>query len=191
MRQIVVSMAGGEIVTETEVEEHELVGAVGMLIRLLPDLSIYIDGQLVGDEARAVMKAAVSEGAATRMRQAALPELEPAKVKEYGETLRAAFEDIRRGQLQVLGDLRDHAVRFSEMWIERERQFADEAARQRELTRKSLSDVDLLGRSVKAVQLQEVMAMSTSNTARRANRGDGMSWMDVLAGVIRVLKNSK
>jgi hypothetical protein len=38
--------------------------------------------------------------------------------------------------------------------IERERDFADEAARQRELTRKSLADIDLLGRSVKATEFR-------------------------------------
>src|SRR5690606_16549198 len=133
----------------------------------MPDANIYLDGQLVPTAARTAMQLTMSSGTATAVNNIAAPVPEPDRLKDYGETLQRAFDDLRKGYVQSLNDLQECAKRFSSMWIEREQQFADEAARQRGLTHQSLADADLLARSVKAVQLQDVLAMSGANTGMR------------------------
>ena len=95
------------------------------------------------------------------------------------------------GHVQSLRDLQDCARRYSEMWLERERQFADEAARQRGLTSRSLADVDLLDRSVKAAKLQEMFAVAGANSAARVQRGPSVSAMDLLGGLLRAVAGQK
>jgi hypothetical protein len=76
--------------------------------------------------------------------------------------------------------------------IERERQFADEAVRQRKLTSQSLADIDLLGRSVKAVQLQDRFAMAPDRTSRRAHAGRRRPVLiDLLGGLMRAVAGEK
>ena len=74
---------------------------------------------------------------------------------------------------------------------QRERELADEAARQRKLTSQSLADIDLLGRSVKTVQLQETFAMAGANTAARARREPTPGWGDLLGGIMRAVAGEK
>ncbi|MEZ4454751.1 MAG: hypothetical protein R3B09_35200 [Nannocystaceae bacterium] len=124
---------------------------------------------------------------------------DPEQVASYLDTLNRAFEDVRRAQLQNLRDLQDCARRYSEMWMERERQFADEAARQRELTSKSLADVDLLRRCAKTTvlmeDLREVQAERAAETRRLpagpppapAQRG-GLGFMDLVHGFLSLTK---
>lgn len=191
MRRMVVSTASGEFITEMDVEEHELVGTVSAWVHVLPDAGIYLDGVLVPDEARVTMRLAMSAGTASPLTSPTSLPPEPEKLKDYAETLQRAFDDVRKGYVQSLRDFQDCAKRFSEMWIEREQQFANEAARQRELTHKSLADVDLLGRSVKAVQLEEVLAVSGVHTSARARRSDGVTFMDYVVGLIKTLTGEK
>ncbi|WP_100793522.1 hypothetical protein [Nannocystis exedens] len=186
---MVITTGLGEFITESDVEEHELVDTLRAWIRVLPNAGIYLDGELVSDEARMAIRLALSSETASPPVHPVAPE--PEKLRDYAETLQRAFDDVRKGYVQSLRDLQDCARRFSEMWIERERQFADEAARQRELTRKSLADVDLLGRSVKAVQLDDMIAMSTARSGARLSRGDGVTAMDFLGGVVKTLTGEK
>lgn len=190
MRRMVVSTGRGEFITEMDVEEHELVDSLSAWLRVLPDAGIYLDGQLVPEEARMAMRHAMSSGTASPLSRP-VPPPEPERLRDYAETLQRAFDDVRQGYVQSLRDFQDCARRFSEMWIERERQFADEAARQRELTHKSLADVDLLGRSVKAVQLDEVLAMSSVHTSAMARRDHGVALMDYVGGFLKALTGEK
>ncbi len=193
MRRVVISTGSGQYITEADVEEQALVGTVASWLQVLPDAGIYFDGQLLSDEARLAMLAALTAPAtpapSTPAPAEALPD--PAHIKEYSETLKQAFADLRASHVQSLRDLQDCARRYSEMWLERERQFADEAARQRGLTSKSLADVDLLDRSVKAAKLQEMFAVAGANSAVRAQRNPGVSAMDLLGGLLRAVAGQK
>jgi hypothetical protein len=188
MRRVVISTGSGQYITEADVEEQALVATVAAWLQVLPDAGIYLDGQLLSDEARVAMLTALA-ASATPAPVEALPE--PTRIKEYSETLKQAFADLRMGHVQSLRDLQDCARRYSEMWLERERQFADEAARQRGLTSRSLADVDLLDRSVKAARLQEMLATAGSNSAARVHRGPSVSAMDLLGGLLRAVAGQK
>lgn len=186
MRRVVISTKSGQFITEADVEEQALVATVAAWLQVLPDAGIYLDGQLLSDEARLAMQVAL---AAPATPVEALPD--PAHIKEYSETLKQAFADLRMGHVQSLRDLQDCARRYSDMWLERERQFADEAARQRGLTSRSLADVDLLDRSVKAAKLQEMFATAGANSAARVHRGPSVSAMDLLGGLLRAVAGQK
>lgn len=188
MRRVVISTGSGQFITEADVEEQALVATVAAWLQVLPDAGIYLDGQLLSDEVRLAMQAALA-APATPAPIEALPD--PAHIKEYSETLKQAFADLRMGHVQSLRDLQDCARRYSEMWLERERQFADEAARQRGLTSRSLADVDLLDRSVKAARLQEMFAVAGANSAAMVQRGPSVSIMDLLGGLLRAVTGQK
>ncbi|PCC68222.1 hypothetical protein SAMN02745121_08627 [Nannocystis exedens] len=187
IRRMVVTTARGDFITDLDIEERQIVGALCAWLGLLPDAGIYIDGELVPDEVRVAIRFALASETAPSpaVQVAPVPPPEPEKLRDYTETLQRAFDDLRQGHVQTLRDMQDCARRFSEMWLERERQFADEAARQRELTGKSLADVDLLGRSVKAVQLEDVIALSTARSGARAGSGDRITVMDFIGGLFK------
>ncbi len=187
MRRVVITNGSGQFISEADVEEHVLVPTIATWFQLLPDAGIYLDGNLVTEDVRLAMQAAVA--AATPAH--AEPSPDPAQLKEYAETLKDVYADIRGGYVQSLREFHDVARRFSDMWIERERQFADEAARQRALTGRSLADVDLLGRSVKAAELQQVFAAAGSNSMARARQGHSASLMDLLGGLLRAVASQK
>jgi hypothetical protein len=186
MRWMVVTTTRGQVLNELDVSEEQLVDVVSTWVRALPDADIYLDGQRVPQEARLLMLAAASPAAATT--QVAAPPPEPEKLRSYAEVLQLGFDDLRKGYVASLNDMHDCAKRFGEMWLERERQFAEEAARQRELTHKSLKDADLLGRSVAAAQFKNVFAAAGSHTLARAQRqNDGWKWSDLATGLMRTL----
>lgn len=188
MRRVVISTAAGQFITEADVEEHALVGTVAAWLQVLPDAGIYLDGQLLSDEVRQAVQGALASAATPAPAE---QPLEPATLNAYNETLKQAFADLRVGYVQSLRDLQDCARRYSDMWIERERQFADEAARQRGLTSRSLADVDLLDRSVKAAQLQELFASAGANSAARARRESSVNVMDLVGGLLRAVTGQK
>jgi hypothetical protein len=187
MRRMVVSTSSGEYIREADVDEQQLVASVVTLSQVLPELGIYIDGQLVTPEVRQAMTAALA--AATSAAEAPLPE--PARLKEYSETLKQSFADLHQGYVQFIRDTQEWARRSGELLIERERQFADEAVRQRKLTSQSLADIDLLGRSIKAVQFQDRFAGTGSNIAARASRSPAPVWVDLLGGLMRAVAGEK
>jgi len=189
---MVVTTARGDLITDLDIEDHQILGALCGWLALLPDAGIYLDGELVPDEVREAIRLVLASEAGPSpavqvapVQVAPVPPPEPEKLRDYAETLQRAFDDLRQGHVQTLRDMQDCARRFSEMWLERERQFADEAARQRELTGKSLADVDLLGRSVKAVQLEDVIAVSTARSGARAGSGERITVMDFLGGLFK------
>ncbi len=75
--------------------------------------------------------------------------------------------------------------------IEREREFADEAARQRELTRKSLADIDLLGRSVKVTEFNNVLAVADGPVEVRTRGSDRVTFGDWWAGFKQILTGER
>jgi len=187
MRRMVVSTSSGEYIREADVDEQELVASVVTLSQVLPELGIYIDGQLVTPEVRQAMTAALA--AAASATEAPLPE--PARLKEYSETLKQSFADLHQGYVQFIRDTQEWARRSGELLIERERQFADEAVRQRKLTSQSLADIDLLGRSIKAVQFQDRFSGAGSNIAARASRSPSPVLIDLLGGLMRAVAGEK
>ena len=95
-------------------------------------------------------------------------------LKDYNETLKRGFDDVRKGNLESMREFLGCIKQLTDLAIAREKEFADEAARQRELTRKSLADIDLLDRSVSAVRFNETIAtaaefFTSGRTIARAN----------------------
>jgi len=187
---MVVSTSSGAFIRELDVEEHEVVPHILSLAQVLPDHGIYLDGHLVTAEARQAMMAAFAAAAAAPAAQEA-PLPEPARLKEYSETLKQSFADLHQGYVQLLRETQEWARRSGELLIERERQFADEAVRQRKLTSQSLADIDLLGRSVKTVQIQEDFAGAGANLAARANQAPMPGLRDLVGGLVRVVTGEK
>lgn len=191
MRRLVVTTGFGEFITERDVEEHDLVAGVAAFVRMFPAGAYYIDGQLVDTATVDTIKAALASGVAAEIadRPAAPPE--PEKVQDYNETLQRVFADVRKHHGEVLHDMAQYTRMMGRVLVERERDFADEAARQRELTRKSLADVDLLGRCVKATEYNNVLARVGANNEARA-RGDlGMTLRDFFGGFKRIFTGER
>lgn len=187
MRRVVVNTAMGDI-SDVVVEEHDLAATVVAWLRMLPGAGIYIDGHLVTAEMRQTMQRILEADAA---QSASTTPVEPATIKSYGETLQQCFGDLRQGYVQLLRDMQDSAQRTGQILLEQQRQFAEEVARQRQLTCKSLADVDLLARSVKAAELSEAFAMAGSrNTAARVRR-EQPKLMDFVDGIMRTLAGTQ
>lgn len=187
MQKLVVSSDGGALITQFDVEDHELVVGVANCLRLFPESCIYIDGRLVNDEMVATFKAAVAAELGTAVTEsvhtqpATPPESE--MMQDYNETLQRVFTDVRKHHVEILKDMAESTRMMGRVLIERERDFADEAARQRELTRKCLADIDLLGRSVKATEFNNVLAVvGATNEARARGGGGGLTLGDLFAG---------
>ena len=196
MRKLVVTTESGEYITTIDVEEQTLVAGVVNGLRLFPTAAFYLDGRLVDGEVIRTIRAALAAGIDPTAPEpeattpTSLPDAE--KVQDYNETMQRVFADVRKHHAAMLQDMADHTRMVGRVFIEREREFADEAARQRELTRKSLADVDLLGRSIKATQFQNSLVTATAHTEARARRrGGGMSWGDLVAGVRRVFTGER
>jgi hypothetical protein len=182
MRRVVVNTAMGDI-SDVVLEDHDLAATVVAWLQVLPDAGIYIDGHLVTAEMRQAMQRILAADA----RAATATPVEPAAIKEYGDTLQQCFGDLRQGYVQLVRDMQDSTQRTTQLLLEHQRQFAEEVARQRQLTCKSLADVDLLGRSVKAAELSDAFAMAGSrNTAARLRR-EQPTFMDVIGGIMRAL----
>jgi hypothetical protein len=193
MRRLVVTTGLGAFITEKDVEDHDLVGEVAGYVRMFPAGAFYLDGQLVEAATVDAIKAALSSGVAAELvgqPPAAPPE--PAKVQDYNETLQRVFADVRKHHVEVLRDMAECTRMVGRVLVERERDFADEAVRQRELTRKSLADVDLLGRCVKVTEYNNnVLARVGANNEARA-RGDlGMTFRDLFGGFTRIFTGER
>jgi hypothetical protein len=193
MRRLVVTTGLGAFITEKDVEDHDLVGEVAGYVRMFPAGAFYLDGQLVEAATVDAIKAALSSGVAAELvgqPPAAPPE--PEKVQDYNETLQRVFADVRKHHVEVLRDMAECTRMVGRVLVERERDFADEAARQRELTRKSLADVDLLGRCVKVTEYNNnVLARVGANNEARA-RGDlGMTFRDLFGGFTRIFTGER
>jgi hypothetical protein len=192
--RLVLSTVDGEKITEAEVgEELKLVSTVATWIQAAPTACIYLDGKLLSDEARLAMLLAMAADAA-RSAPSVSPTSEPAApmpdadtLKDYNETLKRGFDDVRKGNLDSMREFLGCIKQLTDLAIAREKEFADEAARQRALTRKSLADIDLLDRSVSAVRFGDVIATAAGTAPVRAHRSRGMNGWDFLGGVMKVL----
>lgn len=193
--RLVLSTVHGEKITEAEVgEELKLVSTVATWIQAAPTACIYIDGQLLSDEARLAMLLAMAADAArsaappvSPTSEAAAPMPDTDTLKDYNETLKRGFDDVRKGNLDSMREFLGCIKQLTDLAIAREKEFADEAARQRALTRKSLADIDLLDRSVSAVRFGDVIATAAGTAPVRAHRSRGMNGWDFLGGVMKVL----
>lgn len=194
-RKLVVSSDSGAFITGLDVEEHELAEGVATCVRLFPERCIYIDGQLVDDDTMARIKAALAAGTGDAVpgmvptQPASPPELE--MVQDYNETLQRIFTDVRKHHVEVLRDMAESTRMIGRVLIEREREFADEAARQRELTRKSLADIDLLGRSVKVTEFNNVLAVADGPVEVRTRGSDRVTFGDWWAGFKQILTGER
>ena len=187
MRKLVVSTEGGEFITGTDVEEHELVETVAAWRHIFPASNFYLDGQRVSGDALTKMMAALASGPAVQAKEASpAPLPEPEKVQDYNETMQRAFNDIRKQHVEMARDLTESSKMIGQVLIDHLKQFADEAARQRELTRKSLADVDLLGRSVKVTEFSNVVAVAGSRGEAAASGRGRMTFGDLFEGFTRM-----
>ena len=194
--RLVLSTVNGEKITEAEaVEELEVVSTVATWIQVAPTACIYIDGQLLSDASRLAMLVAMAAEGAAGASGAAVPPASEATtpmpdadtLKDYNETLKRGFDDVRKGNLESMREFLGCIKQLTDLAIAREKEFADEAARQRELTRKSLADIDLLDRSVSAVRFNETIATAAGAAPIRVRRRGGMNGWDFLSGVMKVL----
>jgi hypothetical protein len=187
MRWMVVTTACGEFIAEFEVPEEALVDVVSTWVRGMPDAGLYLDGELVPQEARTLMQLAATPTTTAPTPASFVAPPEPEKLRSYAEVLHLGFEDLRKGYVEYIHTMHDSAKRYGEIVLERERQFAEEAARQRELTHKSLKDADLLERSVAAFKLKEALATAGAHNLVRVRGSDRMRITDFLAGFMRTL----
>ena len=197
MRKLVVCTSSGDVIKERDLEDHELVNFVGAWLYAMPECALYLDGELMPEEAVKVMRAAIDAQAKAATSEptsttapAAAPTMAPTtpeQIKDFADVLRLVFDDVRKAHLQGLRDIKEIADGVSHMIVEHTRLVADEAARQRGLTQKSLGDVDLLARSFMAVRFEESTAIAASAGQMRGRmqpRGSVGGW-DVVVGLAK------
>lgn len=189
MRKLVVCTSSGDVIKERDLEDHELVNFVGAWLYAMPECALYLDGELMTDEARVAMRVLAARAKAVVGEQAA-PQMAPTtpeQIKDFADVLRLIFDDVRKAHLQGLREIKEIADGVSHMIIEHTRLVTDESARQRALTQKSLGDVDLLARSVMAVRFEEatsITAQAASLRGRPQPRGSVGGW-DVVVGLAK------
>lgn len=197
MRKLVVCTSSGDVIKERDLEDHELVNFVGAWLYAMPECALYLDGELMPEEAVKVMRAAIDAQAKAATSEptsttapAAAPTMAPTtpeQIKDFADVLRLIFDDVRKAHLQGLREIKEIADGVSHMIVEHTRLVADEAARQRGLTQKSLGDVDLLARSVMAVRFEEATSITAQGASLRGRpqpRGSVGGW-DVVVGLAK------
>ena len=199
MRKLVVCTSSGDVIKERDLEDHELVNFVGAWLYAMPECALYLDGELMPEEAVKVIRDAIEAQAKAAMSQPATPTTAPTaaplmapttpeQIKDFADVLRLIFDDVRKAHLQGLREIKEIADGVSHMIIEHTRLVTDESARQRALTQKSLGDVDLLARSVMAVRFEESTAIAASAAQLRGRaqaRGGAVGGWDVLVGLAK------
>ena len=197
MRKLVVCTSSGDVIKERDLEDRELVNVVGAWLYAMPECALYLDGELMPEEAVKVMRAAIDAQAKAATSEptsttapAAAPTMAPTtpeQIKDFADVLRLVFDDVRKAHLQGLRDIKEIADGVSHMIIEHTRLVTDESARQRALTQKSLGDVDLLARSVMAVRFEEATSITAQGASLRGRpqpRGSVGGW-DVVVGLAK------
>jgi len=198
MRKLVVCTSSGDVIKERDLEDHEIVNFVGAWLYAMPECALYLDGELMPEEAVKVMRDAIEAQAKAAMSQPATPTTAPTaapimapttpeQIKDFADVLRLIFDDVRKAHLQGLREIKEIADGVSHMIVEHTRLVTDESARQRALTQKSLGDVDLLARSVMAVRFEEatsITAQGASLRGRPQGRGTVGGW-DVVVGLAK------
>ena len=189
MRKLVVCTSRGDVIKEEDLDDPKLVGAVGAWLTALPECALYLDGELMTDEARTVMKELATRAKAAASESAPqMAPVTPEQIKDFADVLRLIFDDVRKAHLQGLREIKEIADGVSHMIVAHTRLIADEAAHQRALTQKSLGDVDLLARSVMAVRFEESTAIAASAAqlrGRAQGRAGAVGGWDVLVGLAK------
>lgn len=194
MRRMVVRTASGRVVTDVEVTEQQLAEGVARWIQVAPDCGVYVDGVLVSDEVRRAWQA--STGATSPMptpmpappvASAPAAPIEPEQLRSAAEAMQYAYTSVVKGWQDLLDYAQDFTKKSGEQILERERAIADEAARQRELTHKSMKDINLLERSVAATVFKDKLAAAGAHSAARVRQDDRMRFGDVVSGVLKTL----
>ena len=198
MRKLVVCTSSGDVIKERDLEDHELVNFVGAWLYAMPECALYLDGELMPEEAVKVIRDAIEAQAKAAMSQPATPTTAPTtaplmapttpeQIKDFADVLRLIFDDVRKAHLQGLREIKEIADGVSHMIIEHTRLVTDESARQRALTQKSLGDVDLLARSVMAVRFEEATSITAQGASLRGRpqpRNSVGGW-DVVVGLAK------
>ena len=198
MRKLVVCTSSGDVIKERDLEDHELVNFVGAWLYAMPECALYLDGELMPEEAVKVIRDVIEAQAKAAMSQPATPTTAPTtaplmapttpeQIKDFADVLRLIFDDVRKAHLQGLREIKEIADSVSLMVVAHTRLVADEAAHQRALTQKSLGDVDLLARSVMAVRFEEATSITAQGASLRGRpqpRGSVGGW-DVVVGLAK------
>ena len=202
MRKLVVCTSSGDVIKERDLEDHELVNFVGAWLYAMPECALYLDGELMPEEAVKVIRDVIEAQAKAAMSQPATPTTAPTaaptaaplmapttpeQIKDFADVLRLIFDDVRKAHLQGLREIKEIADGVSHMIIEHTRLVTDESARQRALTQKSLGDVDLLARSVMAVRFEEATSITAQGASLRGRpqpRNSVGGW-DVVVGLAK------
>lgn len=214
MSRIVVTTRDGAPLDDLEVDGLENVGRqVATWIKSLPGLPIYIDGRLLDDDLRQKMllsmaQADAASAATVPLQPSSLPpragSITSDEFATYNQLLGQAADDVRRAHFQVVEQAQAFTtwqLRFfasvGEMMIERDKQSSEEAARQRKMTHQSLRDIDLLDRSIKVTEVNEVFqgisakGASSANARMIAPSRIPMDWMQAIATFVGGFKQSE
>lgn len=157
---------------------------------LMAGMAVLVDGQPV----------ALTEGAASTAEPAAASPDNSAsfvrrdlavQVRDYEAAWIQSLDAVRRLQVQWVSDMQGVARRFSQMAFEQEKLQADERARQRELNHKAMEDLDLLERSIKAVELNKLSSVINGMRPPReeSQPTGGLRVGDILEGFKSKLTN--
>lgn len=195
MRRLVVTTASGRVVADDKVTEEQLADGVSRWMQVVPDCGVYVDGRLISDEVRRVLlglkttptPAATPSPTAAPTSTAPTAPVEPEELRSAAEAMQYAFGGVIKGWRDLLDFTQDFTKRYGEQLLERDRQNADEAARQRSLTHTSLKDIDLLDRSIAATTFKDRLAAATANSTARVRQDDRMRVGDVVAGVLKMI----
>ena len=152
-------------------------------LRAWPDAQVYVDGQRL----HPMVKARILEELAELADPPASPEMvmAPERIPEFAESVCRFFDDAFQSQIKGLDGFVTLSQRYGELllererrMVERERELADEAVRQRKLLHQSLADIDLLDRSVTVARFRHAAAR-----ADRPRESSGYSFMDFVSGL--------
>ena len=98
MRKLVVCTSRGDVIKEEDLDDPKLVGAVGAWLTALPECALYLDGELMTDEARTVMKELATRAKAAASESAPqMAPVTPEQIKDFADVLRLIFDDVRSG----------------------------------------------------------------------------------------------
>ena len=186
-RVVAIDQETGRAIDEVVESEFLAWELVRECLGFWPEAAVYVDGHLI-PESLAVW---LSQGGAPPQMPAPAPPqapapssppqmtIEPEKIPDFAALVCRFFSDAFQAQIEGLTSVVEMSKKLSALMIERERQHADEAVRQRKLLHQSLADIDLLDRSVAVARFRHIAAQAN----RRQETNDGFTVGDFLAGL--------
>ncbi|HRI10227.1 MAG TPA: hypothetical protein PKW35_20545, partial [Nannocystaceae bacterium] len=94
MRKLVVCTSSGDVIKERDLEDRELVNVVGAWLYAMPECALYLDGELMPEEAVKVMRAAIdaqAKAATSEPTSTTAPPTAPTtpeQIKDFADVLR-------------------------------------------------------------------------------------------------------